>query len=267
MDINTAKLIYFSPTGTTKKVLEGILQGIGIDATEHIDLTPSKAKALEVAEMQNELALIGVPVYGGRVPLDAIERFQQLNANDTPAVIIVLYGNREFEDALIELRDLATKAGFRPIAGGAFIGEHSLANDKFLIANGRPDEEDIKKAKEFGKMIREKLEDITKFDDMPLLQVSGDYPYKERVVRSGVSPVTQEDLCIKCGTCATVCPIAAINVGDTVLTDSDACIRCCACVKECPEEARIMTDPGVEKLAEWLATNCGKRKEPEIFIE
>ena len=40
------------------------------------------------------------------------------------------------------LKDLAVEAGFKPIAGGAFIGEHSFADSKFPIAHRRPDQKD-----------------------------------------------------------------------------------------------------------------------------
>ena len=160
MNFNTIRLVYFSPTKTTQKILEGIAQGTAIGKVEQLDLTPPEAKTPGLDEMQDELVLLGVPVYSGRVPLEAVPRLQRLKANRTPAVIIVVYGNREFEDALLELKDLARESGFIPVAGGAFIGEHSFANDTTPIANGRPDPEDLLKAKEFGMKIQEKMKGI-----------------------------------------------------------------------------------------------------------
>ena len=120
------KLIYFSPTGTTRKVLEGIAGGITVEEAEHIDLTLPEGARQTIPPFSTELVIIGAPVYGGRLPVDAIERFKQLKADKTPAVLIVVYGNREYEDALLELKHLAVELGFNPIAGGAFIGEHLL---------------------------------------------------------------------------------------------------------------------------------------------
>jgi len=62
MKFNSVKLIYFSPTGTTKKVLAAIAEGIQVDAVEQIDLTPPEARIPPFAEMQAELAVIGAPV-------------------------------------------------------------------------------------------------------------------------------------------------------------------------------------------------------------
>ena len=266
MNITASKLIYFSPTKTTKKVVEGIAQGFQVDMVEHLDLTPPETRKGEFQELHNELVIIGAPVYGGRVPIDAVQRFQRLKANDTPAVIVVVYGNRAYEDALLELKELAIAAGFKPLAGGAFIGEHSYANETMPIANGRPDTEDLEKARKFGKRIREKIRDIQALDQVPPLQVPGNSTYKERRIRSKTSPITRETLCTTCGTCETVCPTAAIIVNDAVITDQNGCIVCHACVKNCPTQARVMEDSRVKQAAEWLYTNYSERKEPEMFI-
>ena len=266
MDITSAKLIYFSPTQTTRKVLEGIAQGVQIATIDHFDLTPPDARMRKPVEMHAELALIGVPVYGGRLPADAISRLRRFRGNETPAVIAVVYGSRAYEDALLELRDLALEMGFRPFAAGAFIGEHSYSNNSAPIAVGRPDLEDLTKAKEFGRKIHEKIRNMPSFGEMPALQVPGNFPYKERGLLSDISPVTQEAVCAKCGMCASVCPMAAITVRNTVVTDRSVCIRCCACIKNCSTGARWMEDLRIRQMAERLSLNCLKRKEPETYM-
>ena len=266
MNINSTKLIYFSPTGTTRKVMEAIAQAARIATVEHVDLTPPDARMQKIEEMHDELAIIGSPVYNGRLPTDAISRLQCLRGNNTPAVIVVVYGNRAYEDALLELRDLALEAGFKPVAAGAFIGEHSYSSNATPIAVGRPDVEDLRKAKEFGILIREKMRNMPALEGMPLLQVPGNFPYKERGALSNISPVTEENVCIKCEECASVCPTAAIEVRDTVVTDKGSCIRCCTCVKACSTGARTMEDPHIRQVAEQLSLNCSKRKEPETYL-
>lgn len=266
MDIPAVKLIYFSPTGTTKNVLEGIAQGIQAATVETLDLTPPAAETQVFEELHDELAIIGAPVYGGRIPLTAVHRLQQLKANNTPAIVVAVYGNREYEDALLELNDLAVEAGFKPVAGGAFIGEHSFSNGETPIAAGRPDPEDLEKAKEFGKTIRGKVETLQALEQISSVKVPGNFPYKERGNSSLISPATQETLCTTCGTCATVCPTAAITVDGTVSTDQEACTLCCACVKNCPTNARVMDHPRIKHSAEWLHTNFHERKEPEMYV-
>lgn len=266
MNITSATLIYFPPTRTTRNVIEGIARGVQAGRVEYIDLTPPGARLQEFAEMSNELAIIGSPVYGGRLPIDMISRFRRLKGNGAPAVVVVAYGNRAYEDALIELRDLASEAGFMPLAAGAFIGEHSYSTSAAPIAAGRPDGKDLRKAEEFGKRIRDKIRPIRLLDDTSPLQVPGNFPYKERGGLSNISPITKEPLCIHCGECAGVCPSGAIAVSDTVLTDSRLCIRCCACVKACSTGARKMEDARVLQVVERLNLTCCDRKEPETYL-
>jgi ferredoxin len=266
VSINSAKLVYFSPTQTTRKIIEGIIQGIQIATVDHVDLTPPDAKMQKIVVMHDELAIIGSPVYGGRLPTEFISRFRRLKGNTTPAVIVVVYGNRAYEDALLELRDLVLEEGFKPIAASAFIGEHSYSNNATPISVGRPDLRDLSKAKDFGKMIQEKIRNVRALDEMLPLQVPGNFPYKERRLLSDISPVTQDMVCAKCEMCVSVCPTAAITVRDTVETDRSVCIRCCACIRICSTGARIMEDSLIRQMAEQLSMNCRKRKEPETYI-
>ena len=266
MNFKSVKLIYFSPTGTTKKVLAAIAEGIHVDAVEQIDLTPPEARILPFAQIQAELVVIGAPVYGGRIPIDAKFGLQQIKANNTPAVIVVMYGNREYEDALLELNQIVVEAGFRPVAGGTFIGEHSFENESTPIAKGRPDIKDLQKATEFGRTIRKKLMRIQTPDEIHPLQLPGNFPYREKMQPPNISPITDATLCTMCEACAKACPTAAITVGDNILTARNMCILCCACIKICPTGARVWQDSWVSTKAEWLNTNYYLRKEPEIYI-
>jgi ferredoxin len=249
MNIHSVKLVYFSPTMTTKHVVEGIAKGIQDGPIEYIDLTPPTAKKQEFKEFHSELAIIGTPVYGGRVPIDAVSRLQRLRAHDTPAVVVVVYGNRAYDDALLELRNIASEIGFKPFAGGAFIGEHSFNSEETPISSGRPDVKDIEKAVEFGKKIREKIEKTKEMEDLTSLHVSGNYPYRERTqLLEAVFPIVKEELCSMCGKCAEVCPTATITLVTSVMIKQDTCIRCFACVKNCPTNAIIFENPILGKL-------------------
>jgi ferredoxin len=264
--IQKARLCYFSPTRTTKAILESIAGGTGVEAVEHLDVTLPDAER-DFAEMkEDELLIIGCPVYAGRLPEIAVQRFNSLKSNGGPAVIVVLYGNREIEDALVELSDLAAASGFMPVAGGAFIGEHSFSSASFPLANGRPDGSDIQCAREFGKSIGEYLRSIGSLQDIGPLKLPGNRPYREHIVHPKTSPVTDSELCTACGTCASACPTGSILADKTAKTDVETCILCCACVKLCPENARALKDPFVGQIIEWLYSNTANRKEPEVFI-
>jgi len=265
MNIESTELIYFSPTQTTRKVLEGIAQGLQSTKVQHHDLTQPITFARNCREINPDLAIIGAPVYAGRLPPVAVSRFKQIKGNGAPAVIVVVYGNREYEDALIELRDIALKAGFRPIAAGAFIGEHSFSTANLPIAADRPDADDLTKARRFGNAIRAKLMAETEVPG-ECLQVPGNFPYKEVKPLPGIAPSVNEAQCTKCGACVSICPTAAIDTEAPGHTDKEQCIRCCACVKACPAGAKSLDDARIKQITEWLYANCSNRKEPEIFI-
>ncbi len=264
--MNKIKLVYFSPTGTTRKILEAVANGIQTEKAEHIDLTLPKNSYQPQLVIDSELTIFGVPVYGGRVPANALERLKGLKGNNTPAVITVVYGNREFEDALKEITDFVEQAGFKPVAGGAFIGEHSFASESIPVANGRPDSKDLAKAADFGKKIREKLNIISNTAERQKLNVPGNYPYKETHLTKGYTPITVESDCTQCEMCVSVCPTAAIRVDDTIITEKNLCITCCACIKNCPTQARQMKNEMIIQFAQRLNKNCSTRKEPEIFL-
>jgi ferredoxin len=266
MDIRTIKLVYFSPTETTESIVSGIAQGIDPDIVSRVDLTPPDARRHAVELMRDELTIIGTPVYAGRVPAEAVRRLQLIKGDNTPAVVVVVYGNREYEDALLELRNIVAGLGFRPIAGGAFIGEHSYSSEPTPIAPGRPDNQDMEIAKHFGESIQEKMSRLQTLDDLPALQVPGNCPYVVWDQPPAMAPVTEESLCTLCAECAAACPMAAITVEETVLTSEEACIRCSACVKKCPSGARKWENARIDQIRKWLYANCRQRKEPQIFL-
>jgi flavodoxin len=203
MELPQAKLIYFSPTGTTQQVLQAIARGIGAQDVDDLNLTLPDDANKTIPPLADELVIIGAPVYGGRLPMEAVKRFKQIRANQTPAVLVLVYGNREFEDALLELKNLAIELGYNPIAGAAFIGEHSFATQDIPIANGRPDDQDIQMAMDFGAQVRRKLAALPSATTPVDLAVPGKFPYEAPGSRPmAAAPVTNAQACTLCGLCA-----------------------------------------------------------------
>ncbi len=262
MNINKVKLVSFSPTGTGKKTINEIAKGMGYD-TDTIDLTPPDADLKSYKLGKDELAIIAAPVYGGRVPQTAIDRLKIVKGDNTPAVLVAIYGNRAYEDALLELHNTVKELGFKTIAGAAFIGQHSFDTEETPIATGRPDAEDLKKAHGFGATVLEKIKGM---DEVHEIDVPGNYPYRERGSSGPRSPETDEATCDLCGMCASVCPTGCVEVSDVVETQKDLCIACTACVQSCPIGARHWEHEGILGAAKWLSTEYGDRKEPEIFL-
>ena len=266
MKISNVIYACFSPTGTTRKIVEAIAEGTGAESVKHIDLTlPETVKDIQI-DHEDTLIIFGAPVYGGRLPAEAARRLSKIRGSNTPAVAVVVYGNREFEDALIELRDLVLKSGFTPVAGAAFIGEHSFTTPDMPLAEGRPDSNDLEIAEKFGSDVIGKLSSTEKIKEISELSVPGNFPYKETRPPNKDSAGTDMDKCIQCNECVELCPTGAITPDDNLTTDPDLCIMCCACVKGCPEEARIIESEHVSKARKWLYDNYSTPKKPETFF-
>lgn len=280
-EYDATHLVFFSPTHTSAKIARAVGDGIGMGRRMETDLTLDESA--DPIEITNALAVIAAPVYGGRVAPVALKRLKRLKGNNAPAILIAVYGNRDYEDALIELRDTAVELGFTPLSAGAFIGEHSYSTTNMPIAAGRPDASDLQIAFQFGQDSLNKLIEKTAVTS-PELQaacklkslggklsillssffIKGTSPYK--IVQAGkpACPVCTE-ACFVCGECVEVCPTHAISIskdGSQIETDINRCIKCCACVKECPNEARVFHTPFAAILHEKFNT----RREPELFF-
>lgn len=268
-------LVYFSPTNTTRTVLEEIARGVGKEISVIIDMTKPGERSKQSHDLSDCLVLIGAPVYAGRIPRDAVDSFKLIRASGNPAILTVLYGNREFEDALLELKNLSIDCGLSPLAASAFIGEHSFSSENCPIAINRPDTADLEKAFLFGKQIA----DMLTRDDAPdknnldkkleknaLVHVPGNFPYRDGMGPGAFSFIEVTDDCDDCGICVTACPKDAVDAADTYSTIDEKCIFCCACIKACPQEARIFKEGPIREKAKWLNENFGEPKEPEFFL-
>ena len=266
MKIESLKLVCFSPTGTTKTVIQGIARGIGHHAVELVDVTGPEARKEPLRTSEDELLVIGVPVYMGRVPAVLTEWLHAIEARNTPAVCVVVYGNRVYDDALLELKDILTNCGCRPIAGAAFIGEHSFSSSETPTAEGRPDARDLNHAEGFGRNIQEKLLSVSSVDHIPEVTIPGCHPYRGDSKLWIVDFIAVGNECTQCGICAEGCPVGAIDPENSALIDTEKCITCCACIKRCPEHARTMKPGPVRDASLRLSTLYKERKEPEFFI-
>ena len=130
---------YFSPTGGTKKAALALTSALAdTDGFTEIDLSlPALAQYTFAAD---DIIVIAVPVFGGRVPAFALQQLTALHGQNTSAIAVAAYGNRAYEDALLELSDSLTSQSFRVIAAAAVLSEHSMLRS---VAAGRPDADDL----------------------------------------------------------------------------------------------------------------------------
>lgn len=272
METNRTYLITFSPTRTSFKIGKAILKGIGKEG-EIIDLTYNETGVIDIPA--GSVAIFSFPVYGGHIAPVAVKRLERISSSGAAAVAVAVYGNRDYESALCDLGDMLQDRGFRIIAGGAFVGEHSYSSKDFPIASGRPDKNDLLQAEEFGCAIRRKLEPADgKVCEVGLKDIrhpKSGFLDKLRFIAGVIkirkskkpvqkAPETDSAKCTGCGLCISVCPTQAI--GKDFMTTADKCIKCCACVKKCPAGARTFNTP----FAPLLSRNFSRPKSNATIV-
>ena len=271
MTISKIKAVYFSATGTTQKVVRQIVAVLSKElnlSSDKLDFTLPQQRQEPMVFDASDFVVFGVPVYAGRVPNVLVKYLNTMQGNGATALSIAVYGNRDFDDALIEATDILENSGMKVIAGGAFIGEHSFST---VLAAGRPDVDDLQKAAEFARLVAEKI----KRNDFSKPQIKGvPFPYRQHYqpkdaqqnsfdIRK-VKPLTSE-ACVKCGLCVKVCPTGSINV-ENVAEVSGICIKCGACVKKCPTYAKHFDDPNYNYHKTELEKNYQRRAAVEWFV-
>ncbi|MDL2216429.1 4Fe-4S binding protein [Desulfovibrio sp. OttesenSCG-928-M14] len=253
-------VLCFSPTGTSRKLAIAVAEGLGM-SFEMCDFTLPVHREYYPRLGEYDVLLVSVPVYYGRVVKVATEYLAGLKGAGHPALLLVNYGNRHYDDALLELYHLAKACAVVPLAAGAFVSEHSFSTADFPMAAGRPDADDLDFARSFGARVAKKLALGGKeLDGLP-----GNAPYKA-YPDFHRAPLCNEK-CTLCGYCAAICPTGAIRlVSGELRTDEQACIVCQACVKFCPEQARADVAPGALETRRHLLALTAERREPEIFL-
>ena len=253
--MNTVEII-FSPTGGTEKVAHLICK----NWSEHpvrIDLSDAGTDYAASTIAPDDRVLIAMPSFGGRAPAVAIERLKQIKGNGAACTLVCVYGNRAYEDTLVELEDAAKQAGFQVIAAVAAIAEHSIARQ---FAAGRPDAQDAAQLSDFAKQIQHKLSAA----DTSEPAIPGNRPYK-KAGGAGMMPKATKE-CTNCGVCAAECPVQTIDKGNPKKVDEKACISCMRCITVCPQGARKLNPVMLSAASLMLKKVCSERKECELFL-
>lgn len=248
--MNTVEII-FSPTGGTEKVAD-IISGCWSETVTKIDLSDAKTDYSKCSINKDDQVLIAMPSFGGRAPLVAIDRLQQISGNGAKCTLVCVYGNRAYEDTLVEMEDAAKECGFNVVAAISAVAEHSITPQ---YATGRPNESDRMQLEKFAKLIIEKPEAVK--------TIPGNRPYK-KASGAGLVPKPTKD-CVKCGLCVKNCPVQAIDSA-SFKADSKKCIACMRCVKECPEKARKVNGAVVAAASLALKKACAVAKENELYV-
>lgn len=251
-------LIYFSPASSTKKVARILGESMGAPFTEH-DITQGIPEALVFDP--DDLVVFAMPVYAGRIPYYATQILARIRGSRTSAVIVCVYGNRDYDDALLELLHISEKNGFVVIAAAAFIARHSIFPE---VAENRPDEKDYAKIEEFGKKCINEFKKDHNSNLIPPLKIRGSRPYRNPSEIPFVPEANRK--CTKCGTCADLCPAGAISKENPRETDKSLCFTCTRCIVSCPVNARRFRGIMYRLANRKFKSKLMERKEPELYF-
>ena len=267
--------VYFSATDTTKKTVLTIADEaarlLGAEREDY-DFNLPGMRENGFAAGKDDLVIFGTPVYAGRVPNVLLKYLATIQGNGALAVPVVLFGNRNFDDGLIELRDILENTGFHTVAAAAFVGEHSFSK---TLAAGRPDADDMKEALAFAGKVAEKVKGLPEGEAPAPVEVDGvPHPYRDYYQprdRKGVSIDIRKvkslvsDACDDCKICADVCPMGSIS-HENVREYTGICIKCGACIKKCPKQARYYEDEGYLYHQHELEEGYTRRAAISLFL-
>lgn len=276
----------FSPTGGTEHIVSLLAEEMGkcLKLPVHkISFTLPDERKKSCTFTEEDLLILGTPVYAGRIPnkiLPDVDR--SFEGNGTLAVAVSVFGNRNYDDGLMELVLLLENHGFCVAAAAAAAARHAFSDD---IGTGRPDKQDEEELRVFARRAAEKIKEFFGKEKIvsgnksscgvSALQITGHNPvgpYYTPLRADGqpakflkAKPVTDENLCNRCGTCAQVCPMGSISREDPSVVNG-ICIKCQACIRACPTQAKHFEDEDFLSHVEMLREHYTRRAANAFFL-
>ncbi len=271
MEVKTATLIYFSATGTTRKILRIIMRGMDITQPQWVSLTRPQERANPLPAIQGDILVIGTPVYEERIPSFVLSCLQRLEGHGQPAILVAVYGNVGVGLTLQQLASLTQARGFSVVGGASFVGEHSFSHAALPVAAGRPDERDLQAAETFGQQVMAKLASLADHTDNHKINFPARLPLMARLLPKNSAPLfthpphVDRSACVDCRACTKACPMGAIDE-TTLEIDQERCVRCFACVRRCPASARQITLKRPWLVRWGLKKAMEERQEPQFYL-
>lgn len=253
METKSVHLIYYSPAYSTRRIVRAVARGISDNAVNH-DITQGVENIPEFTA--DDLVIIGVPSYSGRVPTLATSYLSQITAKGAAAILVCVYGNREYDDTLLELKNICIHRGFKVISAGAFIARHSIFPN---IAKDRPSKDDLDVASVFGK---KSVDFATKKDNIDI-KVKGNTHYRN-IADIPFNP-KGDSKCNECGVCVKLCPVGAITMRNPRKTNRKLCISCARCIEVCPKNSRGFSGILYKVVRRKFQNKFSGRKEIELI--
>lgn len=255
----TLHTVFFSGKGTTAACAHRIKNAMGRTNKTHDWLKKPPTATVDIPA--EDALLLVMPVYGGFIPTICLPWVERLQGHGTPAIIAAIYGNRHYDNALLQMQDLLEARGFQVIAAGAFVAEHSIFPQ---VAKGRPDQDDLHAMTAFGDACAALL--AGNWQTAGRLELPGDSAYQMPERKPAGMYPTADRNCIQCRACADLCPGRAIPRANPQETDPIKCVQCGACIRICPMEARAYHSDAWKERAPVFAEKCAEYRKPEVFF-
>jgi hypothetical protein len=195
--------IYYSPVGGTELMTEALARKIGTILDDCSPLGVSvechdmlKNEGSSIAFDDETVAVIGMPVYVGKIPLPAAAALRNIAGNGAMTLAAVSYGGRKYGNALFELKRLTEECGFKAIGAGAFMISYMARRGSSRSAAPMVDTEALS---DFSKAASEKIKRLAgceieelKIKPMPV-EVNGRMPvHKISRISPKAAAVAQE---------------------------------------------------------------------------
>lgn len=251
--------VYFSAKGTTKICAGCIAENLQMEVRPYDWLREPCKEPVTIPS--GDVLLFSMPVYGGLIPPMYADMARNLKGSRTPAIVAAVYGNRHYDNALLEMKDILTEQGFWVIAAGAFLAEHSIFPN---VAAGRPDEQDKAAMAEFAVQCRRILAEGNP-EQYHELAVPGTPGYDPHAFKGGSMQPSGDDSCIGCGACVEICPKKAVDAANPRETKAGLCMSCGACIRVCPTGARNYHGDAYREASVRFAERCSAYRTPETF--
>ena len=256
MKISTATVLYFSGTGTTEKYAKSFADALPYP-TSFSNIPVGRRCYLKLNT--DNLLVLAAPVYGGYIPSFVWDTLASVSGNSAPAVLLAVYGARDYDNALVEMSGKLANKGFVTVGAAALVAQHSIVPS---IAAGRPSDADLDSVAAFAATIGERLDGMASIADAPVFSFKGEMGTG---AAPGIVPAVVEEYCIDCSTCAWGCPAGAIPEDEPNTTDPERCVSCMRCIVNCPSSARMVPEPVLAGASAMLAKAADPKKPNEYF--